>query len=138
MHAELTDRPLDAAALMRRVADPSRGGTVLFIGTVRDQNDGRRVTALEYSAYLPMARRELELILVEAQSQWPGAEVACAHRIGALSLGDAAVVVAAAHPHRGAAFEACRFVIESLKQRVPIWKREHYADGSADWVEVRP
>jgi molybdopterin synthase catalytic subunit len=103
---------------------------------VRDLNDGRAVEALDYRAYDAMAIRELTAIVQDAEARWPGTSVACEHRIGALALGDAAVVVAAAHPHRGPAFEACRFVIEELKQRVPIWKREHYTTGDAEWVEV--
>lgn len=136
MHAAIVERPLDAAALLASVSAPARGGAVLFVGTVRDLNDGRPVEALDYTAYGPMAASELQAIVAEAETQWPGAVVACEHRIGALTLGDAAVVVAAAHPHRGPAFEACRYVIEALKQRVPIWKREHYTSGEAEWVEV--
>jgi molybdopterin synthase catalytic subunit len=136
MQARITDHPLDPAGLLAAVASPTRGGSVLFVGTVRDLNDGRPVTALDYTAYGPMAASELQAIVDEAEQRWPGAAVACDHRTGALALGDAAVVVAAAHPHRGAAFDACRFVIEELKQRVPIWKREHYTSGEAEWVEV--
>jgi len=136
MHAAIVDTPLDPSAVMAAVASPARGGSVLFVGTVRDLNDGRAVEALDYRAYGAMAIRELTAIVADAEARWPGAAVACEHRIGALALGDAAVVVAAAHPHRGPAFEACRFVIEELKQRVPIWKREHYTTGDAEWVEV--
>jgi molybdopterin synthase catalytic subunit len=136
MHAAIVESTLDPSALLARVASVARGGSALFVGTVRDRNAGRPVTALDYRAYRPMAERELAAICAEAEARWPGAAVACEHRVGALQLGDAAVVVAAAHAHRGAAFDACRFVIEELKGRVPIWKREHYADGSAEWVEV--
>jgi molybdopterin synthase catalytic subunit len=136
MHAGVVEHPLDPGALLAAVSGPTRGGVALFVGTVRDRNEGRAVQALDYRAYRPMAEKELRAICAEAEARWPEALVACEHRIGALALGEAAVVVAAAHPHRGPAFDACRYVIEQLKQRVPIWKREHYADGSADWVEV--
>lgn len=136
-YARLTETPLDPGAIMAHVSSVARGATVLFVGSVRELNEGRPVTGLDYSAYVPMADAELSAIVREATAQWPAATIACEHRIGALSLGDLAVVVAAAHPHRGEAFAACRFVIEALKHRVPIWKREHYADGPAAWVEVQ-
>jgi molybdopterin synthase catalytic subunit len=135
MRAAVVARPLDAVALLAAVGSSTQGASVLFIGTVRDMNDGRSVTALDYRAYTPMAERELVRIIDEAELAWPGAHVACEHRIGALALGDASVIVAASHPHRAEAFEACRFVIEQLKLRLPVWKREHYADGDLAWVE---
>jgi len=128
-------RPLDPGALLTEVSAPANGAAVLFVGTVRDINDDRAVTALDYKAYTPMAARELEAILREAESRWDGVTVVCEHRTGELSLGDASVVIAAAHPHRAAAFDAARYVIEELKKRVPIWKREHYADGDLEWVD---
>jgi molybdopterin synthase catalytic subunit len=132
----IVDRPIDPGQLLAAVSDHSRGGAVLFVGSVRELNDGRPVTALDYRAYDAMARAELGRIVDEALGRWPGAAIAVEHRTGALQLGDLAVVVAAAHAHRSEAFDACRYVIEQLKQRVPIWKREHYADGPAEWVEV--
>src|SRR5690606_26526454 len=98
-------------------------------------NDGRTVNGLDYSAYGPMAERELAAIVADATQRWSGARIACEHRIGSLDLGDASVVIAVAHPHRGEAFDAARFVIEELKARLPIWKRERYADGTLAWVE---
>ncbi len=130
----LTRAPLDLAALMARVQAPERGGTALFLGTVRDHHAGRQVVGLEYSSYEEMAEAECDRIVREAEGRWPVA-LAVQHRLGALAIGDAAVAVAAASAHRDAAFEAARWVIEALKQRVPIWKRERYADGSIAWVD---
>jgi molybdopterin synthase catalytic subunit len=109
----------------------------LFVGTVRDMNNGRPVTGLDYRAYATMAEAELSAIALEAEARWTPATVVCEHRVGTLGLGDVSVAIVAAHPHRGAAFDACRYVIEELKKRVPIWKREHYADGELEWVENR-
>ncbi len=135
-HSAIVEEPLDPARLMGLVTADARGGVVTFVGCVRDRNAGRPVLALDYRAYRPMAERELALIVAEAEAQWADVAVAVEHRLGALRIGDAAVVVVAAHPHRRAAFAACEFVLEQLKRRVPIWKREHYADGPAEWVEV--
>jgi molybdopterin synthase catalytic subunit len=125
---------LDAAELIARVAGPDRGGIATFHGLVRNHHAGRAVVRLEYSAYDPMAVAEGERIIAEAEKRWP-VRVAVQHRVGELAIGDAAVVVAAAGAHRAEAFDACRYVIEELKGRVPIWKREHYADGSVIWVD---
>lgn len=135
MRTAIVDREIDVAALMADVSSHSAGAIVVFVGTVRDMNDGRGVTALDYKAYTGMAERELAAIVAEAESRWQGAQVACEHRVGTLSLGDASVVITASHPHRGEAYDASRFVIEELKKRLPIWKREHYADGDLAWVE---
>ena len=129
----LSERPLDVAALLSSVGASDRGGIASFVGLVRDNHAGRAVKRLEYSAYAPMAEAECVAIVAEAETKWP-VQVALAHRIGMLEVGDAAVAIAVAAPHRGEAFEACRYVIEELKRRVPIWKREWYADGSSDWV----
>jgi len=135
MRTAVVDRPIDTAALFAEVAGTRHGATVLFVGTVRDVNDGEPVTGLDYSAYSAMAERELRTIVEEALLRWPGVDVVMEHRIGALDLGDVSVAIAAAHPHRDEAFEAARYVIEELKKRAPIWKREHYATGRAEWVE---
>lgn len=135
MRTGIVERAIDVAGLINEVSSPACGATVVFIGSVRDMNDGRDVTALDYKAYGPMAERELATIVADVESRWPGARIACEHRIGALTLGDASVVIAAAHPHRGEAYDASRLVIEELKKRLPIWKREHYADGDLAWVE---
>ena len=133
--AEIVMHAIDAAALIAEVASDGNGATALFLGTVRDVNDGRAVTGMEYTAYGVMAARELAKIANEAAERFCGATVVVEHRVGALQLGEVSVAVAAAHPHRGSALDAARFVIEELKRRVPIWKREHYADGTREWVD---
>jgi molybdopterin synthase catalytic subunit len=135
MRTALVDRPIDVTALANEVASASNGASVLFIGTVRNVNDGRAVTGMEYTAYRGMAERELAAIAREASQEFGGSDVVVEHRLGALELGDASVVIATAHPHRGAAYAASRYVIEQLKRRVPIWKREHYVDGTREWVD---
>ena len=133
--ARLVRRPIDPAALLARVASPAHGATALFVGTVRETNAGRPVTGLDYEAYEPMAEVELARIEDEAARAYPGVAVAVEHRLGALALGEASVVVAVAHAHRAPACDAMRRVVEELKRRVPIWKREHYADGTREWVD---
>lgn len=133
-HAVVGERPIDPARVLAAVASPSHGATVLFLGTVRDHAEGRAVEGLEYSAYEAMAREELARVLGEAADRFPGTRVAVEHRLGALGPGDISVAVAAAHAHRGAAFDAARYVIDELKARVPIWKREHFTDGERTWV----
>lgn len=134
MRTAVTERPIDSCALLTEVASHGNGATVLFIGTVRDVNDGSPVTALDYSAYSTMAERELGDIAAEASARWNTTDIVVEHRIGSLALGEASVAIAIAHPHRGEAYAASRYVIEELKKRLPIWKREHYADGRAEWV----
>ena len=129
------DRAIDLAALLAEVSGPSNGAALLFVGTVRDVNDGRAVTGIDYSAYLAMARRELDAIVEEACARFGTRHVAVEHRLGYLGLGEASVAVAVAHARRAPAYEASRYVVEELKRRVPIWKREHYADGTREWVD---
>lgn len=130
----LSDRPLDLGTLVAAVSGPARGGVCTFVGAVRDHHDGRAVLGLDYSAYGPMAEATFAAIVAEAEARWP-VRVAVAHRVGHLAIGDAAVAVAAAAAHRDEAFAACRYVVEELKRRVPIWKRERYADGTEAWVD---
>jgi molybdopterin synthase catalytic subunit len=113
---------------------PERGGVATFLGLVRNQHGGRAVTGLEYSAYEPMAEAVCRELIAEAESTWP-VRAALSHRLGHLEIGDAAVAIAVAGPHRDEAFAACRHLIEELKRRVPIWKRESYSDGTEAWVE---
>jgi molybdopterin synthase catalytic subunit len=129
----LTRGSLDAAALLNAVAAPERGGTALFLGTVRDE--GGQVTAIEYSAYDTMADAELDRIVAEARDRWPDARVAVQHRLGRVPAGEASIAIAAAAPHRDAAFATCRYVIEEVKRRLPVWKRELHRDGTAVWVD---
>jgi molybdopterin synthase catalytic subunit len=124
---------IDPGALLALVQSPERGGIACFLGTVRNQHGGRDVLRLEYSAYQPMAEAECGRIVAEAEARWDVA-VALRHRLGTLAIGDTAVAIAAASPHRDDAFLACRYVIEEVKRRVPIWKREVFADGTVEWV----
>jgi len=134
MRCALVDRPIEIAAIVSEVARNSNGATLLFIGTVRDVNNGRAITGMDYTAYASMATRELTEILGEAAQQFETEDIVVEHRLGTLGLGDASVAIAVAHAHRGPAYDASRYVIEQLKQRVPIWKLEHYVDGSREWV----
>ena len=133
--ARLVREPIDPAGVMRAVTRPAHGAILLFLGVVREVNDGRGVTGIEYSAYEGMAERELDAIAREAESRFDAVSVAIEHRLGELALEEASVAIAVGHAHRGVAYEASRWVIEELKRRVPIWKREHYVDGTREWVD---
>ncbi len=133
----LAERSLDVGSVVARVSGPGVGGIVTFVGTVRDRARGRSIRHLEYEAYPEMAEREMQKIADEAGRRWPGTRVAIAHREGHLEVGEIAVVVVAAAPHRAEAFAACRFAIDTLKQTVPIWKKEIATDGEF-WVDDRP
>src|SRR5213592_3969248 len=128
----LVTQRLSVDALLAEVQGPERGGTCVFLGTVRREDD---VTGIEYSAYDQMAIAEIERMLGEARERWPEARVALQHRLGLIPVGEASIAIAAAAPHRDAAFAACRYVIEDVKKRLPIWKKELRADGSAMWVD---
>jgi molybdopterin synthase catalytic subunit len=131
----LTWSPILPAEVIELVADSAFGAVALFLGTVRETNEGRSVTGIEYSAYEAMAQAELERITSEARELHDGVRVAVVHRLGELGLGEISVAVVAAHAHRTPALEGMRYVIEALKKRVPIWKREHYIDGTREWVD---
>jgi molybdopterin synthase catalytic subunit len=130
----LTSEAIDQAALLASVQAPERGGVASFLGIVRDHHEGRPVLRLDYSAYGEMAEAECGRIVAEAEARWRVA-VALRHRVGSLAIGDTAVAVVAASAHREEAFAACRYMIEEVKRRVPIWKREFYADGTVSWVD---
>jgi molybdopterin synthase catalytic subunit len=132
MYDIVTD-PIDAAAVTAAVSDPASGAIVTFVGTTRDHNDGRRVTQLEYEAYPEMAIAEMRKIGETAQQRWAIARVAIVHRIGVVPIGEASVVIAVSAGHRRAAFEACHFAIDRLKEVVPIWKKEHF-EGGEIWI----
>jgi molybdopterin synthase catalytic subunit len=134
MRTAIVDRAIDAGALVSEVARAANGATLLFLGTVRDLNDGRAVTGIEYSAYRSMAEREMAAIVADACQRFGTDDIVVEHRLGVLELGEASVGIAVAHPRRGHAYDASRFVIEELKKRVPIWKLEHYVDGTREWV----
>ena len=133
MMFEIVQRPIDVAAVAAAVADPATGATVTFVGTTRDHNDGRAVTELEYEAYPEMALAEMRKIGETAKQRWSIAAIAIVHRIGAVPIGEASVVIAVSGAHRAAAFEACHFAIDRLKEIVPIWKKEHF-DGGEVWI----
>jgi molybdopterin synthase catalytic subunit len=130
----LSGQPIDSAALARALTDVSAGACVTFEGWVRNENDGRSVQRLDYQAYGPLAQTEGERILGEAKERFALIDAACAHRVGALAIGDLAVWVGVSAAHREAAFAACRYIIDEVKQRVPIWKNEHYASGESGWL----
>jgi molybdopterin synthase catalytic subunit len=130
----LTTEPIDYAALTERVRRPDCGGVVLFLGTVRDLTDGRMTVALDYEAYPAMAEKKLAEIEQETRRRWPVGEIALVHRLGRLGVGEVSVAAAVSCPHRAEAFEACRFAIDRLKEFVPIWKKENWADGTTEWV----
>lgn len=125
---------LDVAALRATLADPACGGYAAFEGWVRDHNEGQRVQHLEYEAYEALAVREAERIVAEAVTRFGIAHAACAHRTGDLAVGELAVWVGVSAPHRDEAFRACRYIIDEIKHRLPIWKKEHYLNGDSGWV----
>ena len=125
---------LDVAALRAELADPACGGYAAFEGWVRDHNEGERVRHLEYEAFQALAVREGERILAEARQRFGVAHALCAHRVGDLSIGELAVWVGVSAAHRDEAFRACRYIIDEVKHRVPIWKKEHYVSGDSGWV----
>ncbi|MEJ8569718.1 molybdenum cofactor biosynthesis protein MoaE [Elongatibacter sediminis] len=133
----ISERPIDMAAFRAALQDEQCGAFVLFEGWVRNHNDGREVGRLEYEAYIPMAEPLGREIVAEALQRFDISRAAAVHRQGNLGLGEPAVVVGVASSHRDAAFRACRYIIDEIKHRVPIWKKEHYADGSTEWVDCR-
>lgn len=130
---QLTDQPLNYAAITESVRDPAAGAVVLFLGTVREFTAGQQTEHLEYEAYREMALASLQQLVQEAASMYPLVKVAVVHRLGVLQLTDVAVAIAVSTPHRAQAFAAGQWLIDTLKQRVPIWKREHYVDGRVQW-----
>ncbi|HEV2018605.1 MAG TPA: molybdenum cofactor biosynthesis protein MoaE [Gemmatimonadaceae bacterium] len=133
--ASILTREIDPASLMNEVGSKQYGAISLFVGTVREVNNGRSVSGIEYSAYKSMADAELERILDEAEERFGVSGLVVEHRIGLLGLGDVSVAIAAAHPHRAPALDCTRYVIDEIKKRVPIWKKEHYADGTREWID---
>jgi molybdopterin synthase catalytic subunit len=131
----LTREPISLDALLAQVAAPECGGTCVFLGTVRNGPEEGGVTSIEYTAYAEMAEAELARIVALARERWPDARVAVRHRLGLVAVGEPSVAVVAAAPHRAQAFDACRYVIEGVKARLPVWKKEVRADGSEVWVD---
>lgn len=138
LRAELVDGPIDVSRAVAAVSGPSRGAVVVFLGTVRDHQAGRPVEKLTYSSYRAMALEGLRRIAADLEAAGKDLRVAIVHRLGEVSAGEPSVVIAVASPHRAAAFEASRTALERLKAEVPIWKREHYADGGTAWREEEP
>lgn len=133
----LSTNPIDPATLRAQLDDPRAGGCVEFEGVVRNQNDGRGVVRLEYEGYAAVAVKEGEAVLREAIEKFAILRAECAHRVGTLEIGDMAVWVGVSAAHRGAAFDACRYIIDEIKLRLPIWKKEHYQEGDSGWVNCQ-
>ena len=131
---QLTQEPLDRSTLIAAVSHASVGGIVIFEGVVRDHARGKQIRYLEYDAYPEMAEQQIRVIVDEAQKRWDVEHVAVAHRFGRLEIGEASVIIVVATPHRAEAFEACRYIIDTLKTTVPIWKKEVATNGE-EWVE---
>jgi len=130
----VADAPVDITTLRRVLLVPEAGGFCAFEGWVRQTNDGRAVTGIDYSAFVPLARTEGQAIVQEAKQRFAICHATAMHRTGYLSVGETAVWIGVAAAHRDAAFSACRYIIDEIKQRVPIWKKEHYATGVTEWV----
>lgn len=137
MRAAIVTRAIDTAALLAEVAAASNGAAVLFTGSVRELNEGRRVSGIDYDAYEAMAVEELTRIVGETAARFGTDHVVAEHRIGSLLLGEISVAIAVGHPHRAPAFEAARHVIEEIKLRLPVWKQELFTDGTRAWVDAR-
>jgi len=130
----LTREPIDYHALTESVRDPHSGAVALFLGTVRDLTGDEVTVFLDYEAYGPMAEKKLAEIEADVRRRWKVGNVAMIHRLGRLAVGDVSVAVAVSTPHRAEAFEACRFAVDTLKELVPIWKKENAPDGTGEWV----
>jgi molybdopterin synthase catalytic subunit len=130
----VSPQPIDAVALQRNLSDRQAGACVTFEGWVRDRNEGQPVQSLEYEAYVPLAEKEGAVILDEARARFALLGAEAVHRVGHLQLGEIAVWVGVTAEHRGSAFDACRYIIDEAKARLPIWKKEHYATGESTWI----
>ncbi len=131
---EITHAPIDGNSLLQKLQSPEAGAVVMFLGVARRMTDGRETVELTYDAYIEMALKEMEKLEEEARERWPLAECILVHRLGLVPLGEASVAVGVATPHRGESFDAGQWLIDTLKDRVPIWKQEHWADGTSEWV----
>jgi molybdopterin synthase catalytic subunit len=134
MSFRFTQTAIDTEGARRELQDLGSGGYVSFEGWVRDQNEGQEVTRLEYEAFQELAVKEGDRIVAEALRRFPVKHALCIHRVGSLDLGDMAVWVGVSSAHRGEAFDACRYIIDEVKHRLPIWKKEHYRSGNSGWV----
>ena len=138
MKSRISQKPIDPTKALASVMDDDAGGIVLFVGTVRNQTDGRRVKGLEYQVYRKMAQREIAKLEEEIRRRWQVKSITLVHREGKLKVGDVSVVVAVSAPHRGEAFEAARYAIDRIKDSLPIWKREKFKGGRYAWVKGTP
>ena len=134
---QISPSPVNTQSAIDWIMSPESGGIDVFIGTVRNQTKGKNVTRLEFEAYEPMALSEMEKIAGQAFEQWPVQKVLIHHRTGVLQIGEIPVIIAVSAAHRAAAFDACRYIIDTLKQTVPIWKKEFFEDGEV-WVGANP
>lgn len=134
VHAAVGPEVIDPAEVLARVGDDGDGAAILFLGVVRDHADGRPVRGMRYDAYVEMARDELAQIAREAAERTGTDRVAVVHRVGELDIGEVSVAIAVSSPHRAESYDASRYVIEEIKKRLPVWKKEHYTDGAAEWV----
>jgi molybdopterin synthase catalytic subunit len=134
MKFSVSSQAIDVEATKKAVADTSCGALVVFEGWIRDHNEGQQVERLEYEIYRPVAEREGARIIDEAIQKFSVSHAVCVHREGLLELGEVAVIVCVSSPHRGEAFDACRYIIDHIKTRLPIWKKEHYVSGLSEWV----
>jgi len=131
---KIVSEPIEIESLKATLEDAQAGACVTFEGWVRNHNEGKPVQALDYEAYAELAEAEGNRIFAEARERFALEAIVCVHRMGALQIGDLAVWVGVTAAHRGGAFDACRYVIDEVKARVPIWKKEHYADGASEWI----
>jgi molybdopterin synthase catalytic subunit len=131
---DIVSQPIDTQSLLNFVGSPAAGAVVMFLGTTREFTEGRQTASLDYECYGDMARRKLESLESEARSRWSLVECAIVHRVGHVPVGQASVAVAVSTPHRRAAFEAGQWLIDTLKEVVPIWKKENWSDGTSQWV----
>lgn len=134
---EITEQPIDVSAAIQAAQSEGAGAVNVFIGTVRNKTLDKQVKSLDYEAYDPMAKKEIQKIIDNAAEKWPILKAVVIHRKGHLEIGDAAVVIAVSTPHRKASFEACEYIIDTLKQTVPIWKKEIF-EGGEEWVSAHP
>lgn len=133
----LSTEALDVTTCYQEVEDDHAGGNVLFVGTVRNQTQGKKVVKLDFEAYRPMAIKEMRKIAATIVERWNATKISIHHRTGTLKIGDIAVIISVSTPHRAAAFEACEYAIDTLKETVPIWKKEYFEDGAV-WVAAHP
>jgi molybdopterin synthase catalytic subunit len=135
VHTSVTRDVIEPQGILGLVGSPADGAAILFLGTVREQNDGREVSGMRYDAFAEMAEPVLQEIAAEAAVRAGSDRIAVVHRVGELTIGEVSVAIAVSSPHRAESFDAARYVIEQIKQRLPVWKHEHYSDGNAQWLE---